>query len=279
MYYYTVFFSRQSFVVPHCSPSLLLHPSSLFPFTHILLPPSPLTFSSLNSLTFSLLPLLIFQVTSPYPLSVVRTTTTTTSAVYKLSLLSDYHSPPEPPFTNLTVSFLSPLAQQEELVLVTFAESDLSCETPPTIMLPKDSKMKSPVQEDTRPLVPSPSNHLPITVAIVVFFVLILMVMCVALQKTSTTLKSGFQSHLHPGGHSPIHPTSPAYSPITSPHVPGVRPPGVYPTASTPNIVSPPGSNIASPQQIPFYGSGLSSTAYRRTRMSSSPKQHGLFSQ
>lgn len=236
--------------------------------------------SNLSPLSFNFPSFL--QVTSPYPLSVVRTSTTTTSAVYKLSLLPDYHSPPEPPFTNLTISFLSPLAQQEELISVTFAESDPSCDTAPSISLPKDSKTDTSDQDQekkhSQPAPDSSSNKLGIIAMSIFFCVLMLLVMCVALQKTSTNSKSGFPSHLPPGGKSPLHSTSLPYSPVTSPQQSMHAPigPGVYPTSSTPNIVSPSGSNVASPHQTPF---GLPSSACRRTRSSSSPKQHGLFSQ
>ena len=213
------------------------------------------------------------QVLNPYPLSVVRTSSATTvSATYKLSVLPDYHSPPEPSFTNLTVSFLSPYSQQEELVYVTFAE-DLSCETPHSISLPGTLVKKG----HTPPSLAS-SSQLPIIIGLIFLLILILLVTCVALQKSSNST-SGFQLHLPPGGQTPIQSYATAYTSVnTTPfsmHAPHREAPGIYPTPSIPSH-----QRMNSPQHTPFLGTGPSSTAsQRRTRASSSPKQTGLFSQ
>lgn len=193
-----------------------------------------------------------------------------TSAVYKISLLPDYHSPPEPSFTNLSVSFLSPLSQQEELVSVTFVE-DVFCEDTTSISVPRTYVQKGKTLPSS-----SLSSQLPIILGIIFLLVLVLLVMCVALQKTSTST-SGFQSHLPPGGQTPHQSHEPAYSLMSSPqlsmHSSGIGGPGVYPSSSTPR------KTVNSPQHTPYHGSGLPSTAAHRRTRSSSPKQHGLFSQ
>ena len=229
-------------------------------------------------------PLFLLQVISPYPLSVLKTSATTTSATYKLQLLPDYHSPPEPPFTNLTVSFLSPLADQEEIVAVTFS-MDGACEATPTLSITSDAKKSALANKGVAPLLTfSQSSQLVLIVGSIFLFVLIVLVLCVALQKTSTS-NSGFRVHLPPsGGQPPHHFISPTPSPVTSPsqqplYSQGRGPPGGFPSTSTPNVTTPAARlNTVGYQPTPFPGSGITPTTYQR-RSSSSPKQPSLFSQ
>ncbi len=208
---------------------------------------------------------------------------TATSAVYKISLLPDYHSPPEQPFTNLTIAFTSPLAQQEELVTVQLLESEQQACEHPTLGAQTPLEFRSS-QEVPKDKMNSPTvlEFFPVMIFMVILFVLlVLMVMCVALQKSSPGRGTGFQQHLAgaAGGQSPPQSPGPTqYSPGTSPtsHLSPATGLGGVPITPSTSYMYP--SNLATPQQN--FASGLhpSSTAYRRTRSSVSPKQPGLFS-
>lgn len=212
------------------------------------------------------------QVNSPYPLSVIRLSSPShTRVTYRIFVLPDYHCPPEQPFADLNVSFASAITHQEELVSVTFLESDLTC---------PDGPASVPFDTPTVPYTATGKGlwsrtgtlYFPYIVVTVVVVTLATIVICLALSKSSTHSNSGFSAHLPPGSTS--HPTfsrSPMASPISSPqqsmhHMSSYQTPAFHPHQQqhTPSGVLP--------------GSGAPGSAYKRTGFSSSP-QHGLFSQ
>ena len=204
------------------------------------------------------------QVTSPYPLSVTRTSSpSSTKVTYRLSLLPDYHCPPEPPFIDLNITFYSILTHQEEYVSVSFLESDLSCpvevQATPSAAVPYPPRAKETKN----------SLSASLTYLLVAFLILLLVVMviCMALSKSSThTRSSGFSEHLPPNHTSPQH------------HA-------LSPSQATPMSSQPPSMHYQSPtfnqRQTPMSATpsvAMPSTR-QRTPFSSSPGQHGLFSQ
>ena len=177
--------------------------------------------------------------------------------MFRISLLSDYHCPPEPPFSDLNLTFFSPLTQQEDVISVTFLE--LSDGQAPPGNIPS----KPPVLPSKK-AAPSFSSYF-IIVPVGLFMVAI--VMCMALNRAATNSASGFQAKLPPesAASTPHHALlSPMTSPMTSPQQTFQRTPAYNP----------------SQQYTPQVAGSASSTAYkRRTGFSSSPGQHGLFSQ
>ena len=203
-----------------------------------------------------------------------------TTAVYRISLLPSYHSPPEHAFDSLNVTFSSPLTQQEQQVSVTFLESDQSCPTTPTLD-PSDT----PTQATQVIVYPSP--YLYYIIIIVVAMILVTIVICLALNKTSSVSKQGFSSHLPtPGGvhGSPQNTLSPMMgTPSTHPrHPPPSQPQTLY--SSSGYQGSSASFNVSQHGRTPVgHGSGVTSPTsqggFNRTGLSSSPGQHGLFSQ
>jgi len=245
----------------------------------------------------------VLQVTSVYPISVVRSSLSASSAVYKVSLLPGYHpSPDQEQPVVIEVSFSSPLAQQEELVTVHLLDSDQACNLTP------QSSEELPVKEAPAVSRRPPSflaDRIPWIVFVVVLFaLLLLMVVCVALQKTSSGGSgSGFKQPLHTSNVSTIgsqpfsHQSpgaasqySPGISPATSQYTFKSPPPTSSGAASTRGMVDggsgkgmpftpsasylSTGAGVSTPQQT------FNSMSHPRRRMqsSASPKQPGLFS-
>lgn len=205
----------------------------------------------------------IVQVTSPYPLSVTRSSSPShTRATYRLSLLPDYHCPPELPFTSLNVSFFCTLTNQEEFVSVSFMELDNMQAAFPTA----DTSV-NPRSKAKGALTPSIPPYFPYILVTILAVILATIVICMALNKSSAHSESGFSEHLPVD--TSTHPAfSPTATPLTSPQqVPvgsSFHQTPAFPQRTTPGVAPP---------------SISQQSAYKRTNLSSSPGQHGLFSQ
>lgn len=210
------------------------------------------------------------QVSAPYPLSaVVISNPSDTEAVYRISLLPSYHSPPETPFSELSITFLHPHTQQEEIVSVTYIQpTDPAC--PPTSTTPTTAATK-PVTLVPKWRVGKPSY----AVLIVTIFVMFLatLVICLAINRTSTSSSTGFSAHLPP---SPP-PVGMASTPISSPTPKGTLQQQLYSSGPYQSPTSPIGGfGVHSQHHTP---STMPTPSPRKTGFSSSPGQHGLFSQ
>jgi hypothetical protein len=205
----------------------------------------------------------LIQVISPYPLSVTHSSSPSHSrATYRLSLLPDYHCPPEPPFTALNVSFLCTLTNQEEHVSVSFLELDATPTQPPDMPFNAGSKVRGAVT-------PSVSTYFPHILVTILAVILATIVVCMALNKSSAHSESGFQVHLPLD--TSTHPAlSPTATPMTSPQPVGSSYLQTPAALSQHHQQATPGS---------LSRSGAPQSGYRRTNLSSSPGQHGLFSQ
>lgn len=228
--------------------------------------------SSYSSRKFSCLFLFLFQVSSPYPLSITRSSSPShTRATYLLTLLPDYHCPPEPPFTALNVSFLCTITNQEEFISVSFLESDLSCPDDPAAL-----PVGTPLATWTRgkgALPPFVPTYFPYILVTILALILATIVVCMALSKSSSHAESGFSEHLPPADAS-LQPLSPSASgtPFTSPQQSLHMPPPSVGAYQTPAFNA---SRHAATPTPSFSMAGAS----KRTSFSSSPTQHGLFSQ
>ncbi len=219
--------------------------------------------------------LLMVQVNSPYPLSVVRSSRglSPTRASYHVSILPDYHCPPEPSFTNLNVTLSSPLTRQEEVVSVTFLESDISCPTD----TPNTGILDTPKQpsRDRRGSGGIPQGYFPYILVAILAVVLVTIVVCLALGKTNSHPNTGFSAHLPRGSPlSPAHPLSPTPGP---PHSGRVSSYSQH--QQTPSGFNIPQSQQATPISSPATIVPGSTGPYKRPGFSPSPVQHGLFSQ
>ena len=214
----------------------------------------------------------------PYPLDAQKLSSPSpNTAVYRISLLPSFHSPPEPGFNPLNITFSSPSSQQEQLLAVTFLESDPSCPTTPTSVSPD-----TPIQTTPGKGISYPSSYLYYIIFIVVAIVLVTIVMCLALNRTSIDSKKGFSSHLPPSGSPPQSPLGPmATSPPLHSHPPQNLHASGYQGHSSFNVSGQHGRTL--PTHTPIgHGSARSSPpqgGFNRTGFSSSPGQHGLFSQ
>lgn len=231
------------------------------------------------------------QVNSPYPLSVTRESSpSTTKVTFRISVLSDYHCPPEQPFTDLNVSFSSSITHQEELVSVSFLETDsASCpDVSPGIPGSPDTPLTRGGGSGRGSAKPLSSTSPPWMLILVAILTIILatLVICVALNKSSANGNSGFRAHLPPSSSSSTI-LSPSNTPMTSPQQPSLHAssyPG--PAQQTPSSQSfyaqhprqtPLGAGGSGGPTTPF-NLGLGMSPHRRTGLSSSPGQHGLFS-
>lgn len=227
---------------------------------------------------------------SPYPLSVTRLSSPSpTRVTYRISLVSDYHCPPEPPFNRTNISFLSSIAHQEELVSVSFLELDQACPPPEVSNLAPLYTPLVPADAPRGSLPPSLPLYFSYIFVTILTVIVATVVICLALNKSSSHGNTGFSAHLPPtsSGATPTPPTlNTAFSPVATPMQQQTSHMSGYPsrthTPATPfHPVTQHTPAVATPTGIPRGAAPPASGTHRRpgTGFSSSPGQHGLFSQ
>ena len=213
---------------------------------------------------------------SPYPISVVKTTSSTTMATYLISLKQD--SPRLESFTDITVTFSTHLAAQESAIAVSYhADEGVSttadaCSEP---LLPSTVAGSQVVSTPT-PITSQPRDRVEVdgkmggafgennvyfvSFLTVVAMVIIAMVICLISRQGGRRTQGGFSAHLPPS--PPQGPFSPPHSPSSGFQTPNFAPRNTppYPGGHTPG------------------SSGGAGSAFKRPGFSPSP-QHGLFSQ
>ena len=133
----------------------------------------------------------------------MQTTSTSTSVIYRISLI-DYYSPPQENFTAIPVSFSSSLAKQDTVITVSYftqlpEAAGVSClDDRPSEGSPSCSSSQPP----SRPVVgfwDSLDETTMYALVIIITFVAVLIgaiVICLAVSKGSSRPQGGFQSHL-----------------------------------------------------------------------------------